>query len=59
MPKGTRVERMYGAMKDKGYSKGKSARIAQAKTGLSLITGRKPKQKASETIAAGGGMKRY
>lgn len=45
MPAGTAVERMYQALKRKGYSKGKSARIAQSKTGLSLKTGRPPKHK--------------
>jgi hypothetical protein len=45
MPKGTRVHRAYKAMKRKGYSKGKAARIAQSKTGQSLKTGRKPKRK--------------
>jgi hypothetical protein len=45
MPKGTRVHRVYKAMRRKGYSKGKAARIAQSKTGQSLKTGRKPKRK--------------
>lgn len=45
MPKGTKVHKMYDAMRKKGVSKGKAARIAQAKTGKSLKTGRKPKEK--------------
>ena len=44
MPTGTRVERVYTALKKKGYSKGKSARIAQSQTGKSLATGKKPKK---------------
>lgn len=43
MPKGTKVEKMYKAMKSEGMDKGKAAAIAQAKTGLSLATGKKPK----------------
>lgn len=45
MPKGSKVEKMYEAIKRKGASKGKAARIAQAKTGLSLATGKPPKRK--------------
>lgn len=45
MPKGTKVDRMYRAIRRTGASKGKAARIAQAKTGRSLKTGRKPKGK--------------
>ena len=45
MPKGTKVEKVYKALRREGASKGKAARIAQAKTGKSLKTGRKPKRK--------------
>lgn len=45
MPKGTKVHKMYDAMRSEGMSKGKAARIAQSKTGKSLATGRKPKGK--------------
>jgi hypothetical protein len=45
MPKGTKVERLYEHLRSKGYSKASAARIAQAKTGLSLKTGKKPKSK--------------
>ena len=41
MPKGTKVHKAYKAMRKKGYPKGKSARIAQSKTGQSLKTGYK------------------
>jgi hypothetical protein len=44
MPSGTAVERLYRALLRQGYSKAKSARIAQAKTGQSLKTGRRPKK---------------
>jgi hypothetical protein len=43
MPKGTKVEKVYQALKEKRMSKGKAAAIAQANTGLSLTTGKKPK----------------
>ena len=43
MPKGSKVEKMYTAMKDKGMDTGKAARIAQSKTGLALATGKPPK----------------
>ncbi len=42
MPKGTKVEKVYEAIKAKTGDKGKAARIAQAVTGKSLMTGRKP-----------------
>jgi hypothetical protein len=45
MPKGTRVHKIYDALVRQGASKGKAARIAQAQTGKSLATGRKPKKK--------------
>lgn len=45
MPKNSRVDKTYEALKSKGMSKGKAARIAQAKTGKSLQTGRAPRGK--------------
>ncbi len=45
MPKGTKVEKMYQAIKKKTGDLGKAARIAQAETGLSLATGKPPKKK--------------
>lgn len=48
MPKGAKVEKMYQALVDDGMDKGKAARIAQSKTGLSLATGKPPKK--AETI---------
>jgi hypothetical protein len=45
VPKGTKVHKIYDALVREGAPKGKAARIAQAKTGLSLATGKKPKRK--------------
>jgi hypothetical protein len=45
MPKGSKVDRVYRALLKEGKSKGSAARIAQAKTGRSLKTGRPPKGK--------------
>ena len=45
MPKGTKVDQVYEALKRKGASKGKAARIAQATTGQALATGKPPKHK--------------
>lgn len=44
MPKHSHVEKVYKALRKEGMSAGKAARIAQAKTGQSLKTGRKPKK---------------
>ena len=43
MPKGTKIDRIYEAIKAKTGDKAKAARIAQAQTELSLATGKKPK----------------
>jgi hypothetical protein len=45
MPKGTKVERVYEALRREGYSEASAAKIAQAKTGKSLKTGRAPKHR--------------
>jgi hypothetical protein len=45
MPEGTRVHNLYTKLLTQGYSKGSAARIAQAKTGQSLQTGKAPKKK--------------
>jgi hypothetical protein len=45
MPKGTKVHKVYTALRSDGMPAGKAARIAQSKTGRSLKTGRKPKGK--------------
>jgi len=44
MPKGTKVHKVYEALRRSGYSKASAAKIAQAKTGKSLVTGKKPKK---------------
>lgn len=43
MPKGSKVDRVYQALKREGMDKGKAARIAQSKTGQALATGKPPK----------------
>lgn len=45
MPKGTKVHRVYEKLVKAGKSKGAAARIAQAATGKSLKTGRRPKKR--------------
>lgn len=47
MPKNTDVGRMYDAMVAEGMDKGKAARIAQARTGKSLHTGKAPKARVN------------
>jgi hypothetical protein len=54
MPTGTKVDNLYKKLKAKGKSKGSAARIAQAVTGLSLATGKKPKhQNAMKALYEG------
>jgi hypothetical protein len=48
VPKGTKVDDMYQAMVKEGMSKQKAARISQAKTGMSLQTGKPPKRKGKK-----------
>jgi hypothetical protein len=45
MPKGTKVEKIYQAVRSSGKDAGQAARIAQSKTGQSLKTGKPPKKK--------------
>lgn len=40
MPEGTRVHRLFSALKEKGYPVGNAAAIAQSKTRQSLATGK-------------------
>lgn len=47
MPQGTKVHRLYKELLDSGMSQESAARVAQARTGQSLKTGRKPKDKDS------------
>lgn len=43
MPKGTKVDRLYKALRKEGKDKASAAKIAQAKTGQALATGKPPK----------------
>lgn len=45
MPKGSKVHKVFDALKREGKSAASAAKIAQAVTGKSLATGRKPKRK--------------
>lgn len=45
MPTGTRVDRMYKALRREGHSEESAARIAQHQTRQSLKTGKPPKSK--------------
>lgn len=45
MPKGTKVHKVYDALRREGKSKASAAKIAQSVTKKSLKTGRKPKKK--------------
>jgi hypothetical protein len=45
MPKGTKVHKVYDALRRKGKSKASAAKIAQSQTGRSLLTGKRPKHK--------------
>ena len=45
MPIGSKVEKIYTALKRKGKDAGTAARIAQAKSGQALATGKPPKKK--------------
>jgi len=45
MPRGTKVDKLYKKLRKKGKSKASAAKIAQSKTGLALMTGKKPKRR--------------
>jgi len=47
MPKGSKVEKVYRALRDEGMSKERAAKIAQAQTGQALATGKPPKHENS------------
>ena len=44
MPRGSKVHKMYEALKRKGYSEKSAAKIAQVHTGKALATGKAPKK---------------
>lgn len=50
MPEGTKVHRVFEAVKRSGKSVGSAAAIAQAQTRQSLITGKPPKKKRRSLI---------
>jgi hypothetical protein len=43
MPKGTRVHKVYDALRRRGMSKARAAQIAQSRTGQALRTGKPSK----------------
>lgn len=45
MPKNTPVHKLYEELRRKGATKEQAARIAQARTGLALKTGKPPKRR--------------
>jgi hypothetical protein len=45
MPKGTKVHKMYEGLKKHGFTTQSAVKIAQAKTGQALATGKPPKHK--------------
>lgn len=45
MPSGSNVDRVYKALRRAGKSEASAAKIAQAKTGQALQTGKPPKKK--------------
>jgi hypothetical protein len=49
MPKGTKVHKLYDALKRKGYSVEKAVKIAQSQTGQALATGKPPKKHDNKT----------
>lgn len=46
MPKGSKVEKVYQALLKEGMPRDQAAKVAQAQTGQSLATGRKPRGKS-------------
>ncbi len=48
MPTGTKVDDMFQALKREGHSVASAAKISQARTGLSLKTGRPPKKSSGK-----------
>lgn len=56
MPKGSKVDRVYQALRREGAGKGKAARIAQAQTGQALATGKPPKTTAHTPTASALGV---
>lgn len=47
MPKGTKVDSVYQALRREGHSEESAAKIAQSETGEALQTGKPPKHRKS------------
>lgn len=54
MPKGSKVDDVYQALRRQGKDEGTAARIAQAQTGQALATGKPPKKAMSFKLALRG-----
>ncbi len=50
MPVGTKVDRVFQALKREGKDVATAAKIAQAQTGLALATGKPPKHKRGNAM---------
>lgn len=48
MPKGSKVDKVYQALRKQGKSPAAAAKIAQSQTGQSLATGKPPKRKTKK-----------
>jgi hypothetical protein len=48
MPKNSKVDRVYQALKREGYDKASAAKISQSQTGQALATGKPPKHKGKK-----------
>ena len=53
MPEGTKVDRIFKALKRQGKSVASAARIAQSVSGQSLATGKPPKHSALKAVHKG------
>ena len=51
MPRGTKVDDIYQALRRKGYGKGKAARIAQSRSGQALATGQPPQGRRAKQLS--------
>lgn len=51
MPQGSKVDKIYKALKREGYDSGSAARIAQHQTGQALATGKPPKHKHQRELS--------
>lgn len=49
-PEGSKVDKIYKALRKSGKSKATAAKISQAKSGQALATGKPPKGKAKKYV---------